>query len=111
MANTSSKKNVYISDSNENNTNNNNNNTSNYNNTNDNKLNNTNNDNNTYEQLRNEWKVGSKCMVFSTDFKQWIYTNINGIQNKKGQQILTVKSDHISFPRFSNNIQPIYIRD
>eukprot|EP01084_Bolivina_argentea_P277439 473648_1 len=68
-----------------------------------------------YKQLRNEWKIGSKCIVFSKTFKQWINTNIIKIENKKGEQILTVKNygdeydENISFERFSNNIQPIYI--
>eukprot|EP01084_Bolivina_argentea_P300759 518690_1 len=76
-----------------------------------------------YQELRNEWKIGSKCIVFSWSFKQWIYTSISKIENKKCEQILTVK-DHedededndddarletISLERFSNNIQPIYI--
>eukprot|EP01084_Bolivina_argentea_P056638 103604_1 len=76
-----------------------------------------------YEQLRNEWKIGSKCIVFSSDFQHWIYTNIIEIKNEKREQILTVKngnctdedesdSDHsddsvneaepISLERFSN---------
>eukprot|EP01084_Bolivina_argentea_P297157 511879_1 len=62
-----------------------------------------------YEQLRNEWKIGSKCIVFSDTFKQWINTNIIKIENKKCEQILTVNSyddETISFERFSNNIQP-----
>ncbi len=66
-----------------------------------------------YKQLRNEWKIGSKCIVFSKTFKQWINTNIIKIENKNGEQILTVKNgghyETISFERFSNNIQPIYI--
>eukprot|EP01084_Bolivina_argentea_P305768 528254_1 len=66
-----------------------------------------------YKQLRNEWNIGSKCIVFLWSFKKWIYTNIERIGNKNGEQIFTVNSyDHlktISFERFSNNIQPIYI--
>eukprot|EP01084_Bolivina_argentea_P046892 86369_1 len=37
-----------------------------------------------YKQLRNEWKIGSKCIMFSGAFKQWIYTNIEEIENKNG---------------------------
>eukprot|EP01084_Bolivina_argentea_P049441 90932_1 len=74
-----------------------------------------------YQQLRNEWNTGSKCMVFSSVFKQWIYTNILEIKNEKGEQILTVKNgiydsdqsdvedETISLERFSNNIQPTCI--
>eukprot|EP01084_Bolivina_argentea_P305769 528255_1 len=66
------------------------------------------------QQLRNEWNIGSKCIVFSDTFKKWINTNIIKIENEKGEQILTVKNGDddeypISLERFSNNIQPIYI--
>eukprot|EP01084_Bolivina_argentea_P312224 540529_1 len=65
-----------------------------------------------YKQLLNQWKIGSKCIVFSKTFKQWINTNITRIyiENKKGKQTFTVKDGNwgiISFERrFSNNIQP-----
>eukprot|EP01084_Bolivina_argentea_P031148 57663_1 len=65
--------------------------------------------------LRNKWVIGSKCMMFSRRFKQWIYTTIEKIENKDYQEILTIKNhgpgwgnETISFNRFSNNIQPIY---
>eukprot|EP01084_Bolivina_argentea_P281943 482508_1 len=69
---------------------------------------------NVCQQLRNEWKVGSKCIVFSEEYKQWITTNIKLIKNKQGEEILTVKNyankwEDASFSKFSNNIQPIYI--
>eukprot|EP01084_Bolivina_argentea_P305252 527316_1 len=65
-----------------------------------------------YQQLRNELNTGSKCVVFSKTFKKWICTNIEKIENKQGEEILTVKNgnyDTISVERFSNNIQPIFI--
>eukprot|EP01084_Bolivina_argentea_P014856 27782_1 len=63
---------------------------------------------------RNEWKIGSKCIVFSYTLDAWIYTNIEKIENKKCEEILTVKNygyydETISFSRFSANIQPIYV--
>eukprot|EP01084_Bolivina_argentea_P311500 539207_1 len=64
-----------------------------------------------YEQLRNEWTIGSKCIVFSSVFEQWIETNME-IKHEKGKHILAVNNEHdkhISLERFSNNIQPIYI--
>eukprot|EP01084_Bolivina_argentea_P211926 360366_1 len=70
-----------------------------------------------YEELRNEWKIGSKCIMFSETFKQWIYTNIHKLSYEKDEQIVIVKDgDHeddetISFESFSNNIQPIYVPD
>eukprot|EP01084_Bolivina_argentea_P162740 283167_1 len=62
------------------------------------------------QQLRNKWVIGSKCMIFSRTFKQWIYTTIEKIENKDHQEILTVKNygdkhETISFNRYSNNIQ------
>eukprot|EP01084_Bolivina_argentea_P162741 283168_1 len=68
------------------------------------------------QELRNKWVIGSKCMIFSRTFKQWIYTTIEKIENKDHQEILTVKNygdedfeTAVSFNRYSNNIQPIYI--
>eukprot|EP01084_Bolivina_argentea_P114855 204396_1 len=43
-------------------------------------------------KLRNEWTIGSKCMVFSRTFEKWIHTNIEIIENKQNEQILTVKN-------------------
>eukprot|EP01084_Bolivina_argentea_P076264 138193_1 len=68
-------------------------------------------------KLRNEWIIGSKCMVFSTTFEfKWIYTTIEKIENKNDEEILTVKNygnkyENISFNRWSNNIKPIYIEE
>ncbi len=53
--------------------------------------------------------------MFSKGFRKWIYTNIIKIENKNGDEILTVKDGNykydISFERFSNNIEPIYVCD
>eukprot|EP01084_Bolivina_argentea_P036620 67717_1 len=66
-------------------------------------------------KLRNEWIIGSKCMVFSYTFEKWIYTTIENIKNKNDEEILTVKNGNykhnISINRWSNNIQPIYIEE
>eukprot|EP01084_Bolivina_argentea_P262256 443437_1 len=39
-----------------------------------------------YQHLRNEWRVGSTCIVFSRTFKKWIYTNISKIENKQEKE-------------------------
>eukprot|EP01084_Bolivina_argentea_P049442 90933_1 len=59
-----------------------------------------------YQTLRNEWMIGSKCIVFSRKFEQWINANIEKIENKKCEEILTVKNGNyisIVLERFSNN--------
>eukprot|EP01084_Bolivina_argentea_P306134 528948_1 len=45
-----------------------------------------------YKQLRNEWKIGSKCIMFSEAFKQWIYTKIKKIENKQGGEYSKTRS-------------------
>eukprot|EP01084_Bolivina_argentea_P014513 27124_1 len=66
-----------------------------------------------YQQLRNQWKIGSKCIVFSKTFKKWIRATITKIENEQNEEILAVtegdRMGRISFERFSNNIQPIYV--
>eukprot|EP01084_Bolivina_argentea_P222914 377270_1 len=67
-----------------------------------------------YKQLRNEWIIGSKCIVLSGSLEpQWIYTNIIKIENKNGEEILTTNGDSWEsvWERNSNNIQPIYVCD
>eukprot|EP01084_Bolivina_argentea_P281942 482507_1 len=69
-----------------------------------------------YQNLRNAWKIKSKCIVFSEYFKQWIYTHITKTRKKQVEQTVTVynyghKWETISFGRCSNNIQPIFIPD
>eukprot|EP01084_Bolivina_argentea_P076269 138206_1 len=44
-----------------------------------------------YEQLRREWAIQSKCVVFSFVFNIWIHTYVIKIENKNGDEILTVK--------------------
>eukprot|EP01084_Bolivina_argentea_P119715 212242_1 len=69
------------------------------------------------KQLRNEWTIQSKCIVFSPDFGQWICTNIIKIENKNREEVLTVRNGKdeflkfISLKRYSNIIQPIYVCD
>eukprot|EP01084_Bolivina_argentea_P076271 138209_1 len=70
-----------------------------------------------YEQLRREWAIQSKCVVFSWVFKIWIHTYVIKIKNKNGDEILTVKHGNwddyqgVRLERYSGNIQPIYVCD
>merc|ERR1712032_1218986 len=73
------------------------------------------------KELRIKWKVGDKCIVFSTYFEKWIFTNIEKIDNQEDEERLIVVNhgprdrrtdtpeDTVSFNRFSHNIQPIYM--
>eukprot|EP01084_Bolivina_argentea_P167694 290985_1 len=55
-----------------------------------------------YQKLRNEWKIGSKCIVFSELCYRWVYANISKIENgeirredikfyKQGEEVLTLQ--------------------
>eukprot|EP01084_Bolivina_argentea_P109804 196196_1 len=62
-----------------------------------------------YEKLRNEWKIGSKCIVFSKRFKKWINTNIEEIEIINGEQILTVKNYGDKVPHKHSTLPSSYM--